>query len=141
MSKNQKIHRYLEKHNLSNIILIAHSKGGLIGKNYMEDENTSDNRVVKLIALATPFSGSYLAEKFLVSQIKELSPSQEVISRLSQKQKTHSQIISIFPVWDNHVFHKNKSYLEGAKNIEVDIPGHHRFLFSKEILKLIEREL
>lgn len=137
----QKIHTYLEKNDLENVIIIAHSKGGLIGKHYMQDDNTADNRVIRLIALATPFSGSYLAGRSPLVQMKELAPNQGVILKLDSQQKPNNQIVSIFPHWDNHVTHENKSYLKGAKNIKVNIPGHHRLLFDARVLKLIEQEL
>jgi len=135
------LHQYLEEHGLINVKIIAHSKGGLVGKYYMENENILDHRVTKLIAIATPFSGSYLAGVSPLKAMKELSPDSQLISDLNKKNKNNINTVSIFPSHDNHVKHKNKSFLKGAKNIELETKGHHKILFEKELVEVLESEL
>src|SRR4051812_16846514 len=49
--------RYLDELGLTHVTLIAHSKGGLIGKHMMLHDD-GEGRVERLIAISTPFAGS-----------------------------------------------------------------------------------
>ena len=137
----KKLHEYLEKHDLTNVTIIAHSKGGLIAKHYMANENTSDHRVVKLIAIASPFSGSHLVKFSPLRAMRELHPNSASIKEVAAGNRVNYMIVSIFPEFDNHILHKNGSYLEGAKNISLNVKGHHKILFDKRLPKIIEGEL
>lgn len=119
----------IDENNLKDVIIVAHSKGGLIGKYLL----INDNRIKKLIAIATPFSGSHFARFFLHKSFRQLSPQNQIIVDLSARPEVNKKIVSIIPVFDNHVWHKSGSYLKGAKNIKVNIHGHHKILFSKEV--------
>ena len=138
--ESSKLHAFIEKSKLSNVILIAHSKGGLVGKHYLIHHN-KNNKVVKLIAIATPFSGSYIAKIVGTRAIKELHPESESIKELKSATEVNRAITSIFPKSDNHIWHDNQSFLENGKNIVLKVSGHHRILDSKELIKVIRREL
>jgi alpha-beta hydrolase superfamily lysophospholipase len=49
---------------LRDVILVAHSKGGLVGKRLLIDD--TEGRIAALIAIATPFHGSSLARRSLL---------------------------------------------------------------------------
>src|SRR3989338_1872301 len=51
------VREVIEENNLKNIIIVAHSKGGLISK-YLLLHEDPERRVTGLIAIATPFHGS-----------------------------------------------------------------------------------
>lgn len=63
------VEEIIDENNLKDVIIVAHSKGGLIGEYLL----TCDKRVEKLIAIATPFYGSHLAKFFRLKPFKELS--------------------------------------------------------------------
>ncbi len=119
----------IDKNHLNDVTIVAHSKGGLIAKYLL----VHDKRVNKLIAIATPFSGSHFARAFILKSFKELSPASKIITDLNMNEEINKRIISLIPVFDNHVWHKSGSYLKGAQNIKVDIHGHHKILFSEEL--------
>lgn len=132
----------IEKMHLNKAVIVAHSKGGLIGKYYLTHEN-KDKKIKGLIAIAAPFSGSKIARHLAKKYSKELSPQSETIQSLNQHAEVNSRIISIMPEFDNHVWHEKGSYLEGAINIKTKTKGHHKIVFDKgvqdKITKLIEK--
>lgn len=132
------VRRIIDENSLEKAIIVGHSKGGLIGKYLLIREN-KDKKIKGLIAIGTPFSGSMLA-KIAPDSHKELTPESEIIKILNSHKEVNSKIISIMPAFDNHVWHKNGSYLEGAINITLPIKGHHKIVFDKvSINKIVEQ--
>src|SRR3989344_1997178 len=117
------IRNLIEKKDLKGVVLVAHSKGGLIGK-YLLAHHNQDGRVFGLVAIATPFSGSALAKLVPHGSFKELRIDSEIISDLQGHIGINKKIISIYPEYDTHVWTPRGSYLEGAENIEVPVHGH-----------------
>jgi pimeloyl-ACP methyl ester carboxylesterase len=135
-SHSSEVHKLIEKHNLKNVILVTHSKGGLIGK-YLLIHHNEDHRIKGLVAIAAPFSGSGLAKLILHDSYQELSEDSKIINDLSEHKEVNHQIISIYPKYDNYVWSNQGSFLEGAENIEVNVYGHNKILFSKETEKKV----
>ncbi len=125
---------------LENIIIIAHSKGGIIAKDILVSFN-KDKKVKKVITIATPFGGSGIIKYLPHKNLKELSPQSEIIKKLSKEKEVNKKIISIFGTFDNHVWPETSSYLEGAKNIQIKEYGHHKILSNKEVLEIILFEI
>nr|MBI5455731.1 hypothetical protein [Candidatus Levybacteria bacterium] len=130
---------FMTKKGLSNAIFICHSKGGLIGKYFLIHEN-SDNRIKKIIAISTPFSGSASAKLIPHRAYKELNNESKAIKDLLINDIENKKIVSIYPEFDNHIWSKNGSYLEGAKNIQIKVSGHHKILFTKETINTVIKE-
>ena len=127
----------IEKENMSGAILVAHSKGGLIGKYLLAHHNTG-NRVLGMVAIASPFSGSAMTELFPQETFKELRTDSDIIKDLEQHRSVNEKIISIIPEYDNHVWADQGSFLDGAfENVEVPIQGHHKVLFSGIVLQTV----
>ncbi|OYV39115.1 MAG: hypothetical protein B7Z81_03735 [Acidocella sp. 20-61-6] len=119
----------IEKENLSGVVLVAHSKGGLIGK-YLLAHDNADSRVSGMVAIATPFSGSAMANPIQHDLFRELQTDSEFIKDLEKHDAVNARIISIIPEYDNHVWAERGSYLDGAaENIRVSVKGHHKALF------------
>lgn len=132
------VREIIDKNNLEKTVIIGHSKGGLIGKYFLVHEN-KDHKVKGLIAIATPFSGSRLANQIPKKAYKELAPESKVIQELNSHEEVGSKIVSIMPEFDNHVWHEKGSNLYGAINIKVSTKGHHKILFDKNVInKIIE---
>ncbi len=130
------VREIIDKNNLEKAIIVGHSKGGLIGKYFLVHEN-KDEKVKGLIAIATPFSGSKLANQIPGKAHKELAPQSKVIGELNSYKEVNSKIISIMPEFDNHVWHEKGSFLSGAINIKVKTKGHHKIIFDKDVIKKI----
>lgn len=121
----------ITEHNLHDVILVAHSKGGIIGK-YLMSHGHHD--IAGMIAIATPFSGSKLSGLIPHASYRELTQSSGIIQELQHDTTANKRIVSIMPEYDNHVWAKTNSFLEGAKeNIVVPIRGHHAVLYDKRV--------
>ena len=134
------VRELIDEKDLHNVIVIAHSKGGLIAE-YLLTFHNEDNRVKKAITIATPFLGSH-AVRFLPGKVfKELSPESEMIKKLNADTAINHKIVSIYGEYDNHVWPTGNCRLEGAKNIQVNVFGHHKILFNKEVHKIVLDEV
>src|SRR3989338_2477328 len=120
----KKVREIIEENNLKNIILVAHSKGGLISK-YLLLHEDPDKRVKGVSAIASPFHGSSMGKLIPLPAIQELTPNSKIIKYLKEHSEVDRKIVSIIPSYDNLIWHPNGSYLERAMhNINVDVAGH-----------------
>lgn len=134
------IKELIDKEKLQNVVIIAHSKGGLIGK-YILSFCNKDKKIKRVIAIASPFGGSRITRFIPHRAIKELSPNSKIIKELSERTEVNHLITSIFGTFDNHVWPESSCYLEGAKNIQVEVYGHHKILFDRKIREIITSEV
>ncbi len=130
------VRKFIEEQNIKGAVIVAHSKGGLIGKYFLEHDNY-DHRVIGMIAVATPFSGSTMAKLIPHKAFEELKTDSKIIHDLLEHTEINKKIVSIFPEYDNYVRADRGSFLKGAKNIEVPIRGHHTILFDKEVVEMV----
>ena len=133
----KEVREVIEENNLKNIIIVAHSRGGLISKYLLLRENP-DKRVNGVIAIATPWHGSSMAKFFPHSAVRELSPESKIIHDIENHSEVNNKIVSIIPSFDNHVWHPKGSFLEGAmQNINAEVAGHHLVLNDKKVWNLV----
>ena len=66
------------------VVLVAHSKGGLIGKRLLLDAG-EDSPLIGLVAVATPFAGSVLARLTPGRTLSELRPTSQTIQGLADE--------------------------------------------------------
>lgn len=116
---------YLRRLDLRGVVLVAHSKGGLIGKHMLAVDDV-EGRVERLVALATPFGGSTLAGLFPNRALRAFLPTDPLILDLGRRADVNARIISVFPRYDTHI--PAGSHLEGAVNVELPLEGHFRIV-------------
>lgn len=126
--------RYLVDHDLRDVVIVAHSKGGLIGK-YLMLRHDPEGRVARMIALATPFSGSSRARYFLNRSLREFMPTQATLAMLTADDTVNKRITSIYGVLDAHI--PEGSELVGARNIRVPVIGHFRILTDQRVIGVV----
>lgn len=135
------VQELIEERKLRNVTILAHSKGGLIGKYVLAFYN-GNGAVKKLISIATPYKGSTLAKIFSARVFRELLPSSpETIQKLHVEKDVNKHIVSIYGVFDNHIWPQGGCYLEGAKNVQVNAHGHHHILFDKRVRDIVIKEI
>ncbi|AYF96902.1 esterase/lipase family protein [Protaetiibacter intestinalis] len=134
--------RRIRELDLTDLAIVAHSKGGLIGKHVLAHDDV-EHRVDRVVAIATPFGGSRMAYYAIPRAMREFRPDSPVISRLVTEQTVNARIVSIAPRWDPHI--PDGSTLEGARNVTLPVIGHFRILLRPELPRLVvaevEREL
>lgn len=128
---------YLREHDLHGVRVIGHSKGGLVGKQVMASD--PDERVERLIAIATPFGGSAHANYAPNRTLRDLRPAAAELAALGARTDLNPRISSVFARWDAHI--PGGSRLDGARNIELPLYGHFRLLSDPLLLATVEDEV
>ncbi|GAA2947503.1 hypothetical protein GCM10010525_09040 [Glutamicibacter bergerei] len=126
--------QYLAKADLQEVVLVAHSKGGLIGKHLMA-ASTQGYRVNRMIAISTPFSGSSYARYAPIRSLRALSPNDTGVLKLAANLSVNARIISIFSRFDPHI--PGGSELAGATNIKLETMGHFRLLNDQRLKQAV----
>ena len=115
------VEQYIRREGVRECVLVAHSKGGLIGKLLLAQHN--DAGVVRgLVTLNTPFGGSPLARLFPLPALRVFLPRSPELTQLGAHQQVDRDIVSIYGRFDPHI--PGGSHLEGAHNIQLDTRGH-----------------
>jgi hypothetical protein len=126
---------YIHRHHLSGVVLVAHSKGGLIGKQVMmlleadavAHTRQSDDRVVdSMVAICTPFSGSRYANYMLLPSLRAFRASDAGLVALRANEESNARITSVYGRFDPHI--PEGSELPGAHNIRIETGGHFRIM-------------
>lgn len=132
----EKVEAYIDSQNIDKYIIVAHSKGGLIAKYLMMRPS---NKIVKTIAINTPFSGSWYATLIPHSSLRVFIPSSPMLSQLRQDVLSNQRIVSIYGLFDPHI--PRGSHLEGATNITLNVRGHFRPTGNKLVHKAVIESL
>ncbi len=113
---------FLAEHDLTGVVLVAHSKGGLIGKQAMLRSEVAA-RVRGMVALCSPFAGSRLARPmFTRTPLGLFDPRGAVLLALAAERAVNARITSIGAAWDEMI--PDGSPLPGARTITVPMSGH-----------------
>jgi triacylglycerol lipase len=124
------VRHYVDSQGLKDAIIVAHSKGGLIGKYVLANHN-SDGVFRHMIAVATPFSGSMYAYFAPIRGIRIFTPKGDLITQLSANAQLNTRVTSIYSAFDPNI--PSTSHLEGAANVVVAAIGHFRILEDAEV--------
>lgn len=126
--------KYIVKNNLTNVIIMSHSKGGIVTKRLLQ--NTSIEERVKIaFSLATPYGGVHWAYKWM-KNVYEFVYTSEIINEM-EKTRPSKKLINLYPRFDQVVFPKNKLFLHNGTNIEVDVVGHAMIMESNKTINEI----
>lgn len=126
--------RLVLERDLRRVIIVGHSKGGLIGKQLMVTDAVAD-RIERMVAINTPFSGSSLARFAPGATLRAFAPSDPVLGSLARNSEANSRIVSIFSRYDPDI--PEGSRLDGAANIELPLSGHFRPLDRSALLNAV----
>ncbi len=133
------VHAQLVERGLTGVVLIAHSKGGIVGKHVMavnDRAGTPDQaRVDRLIAIASPFQGSAMARLAPNPSLRAFLPADPVIAALAAERAVNARITSIYPSFDPHI--PDGCMLEGARNVELPVIGHFRILLQPALIDAV----
>lgn len=122
------------------VLLISHSKGGLIGKLVM-DELPSGKNIKGMISIATPYQGAVIADWFPTTSIQEVGKKSVLLKQLRANLETNRKIYSLAGEWDDTIGLPESCYLEGANNEVLSVSGHHLVLYSKKSMGRVHQLL
>ncbi|WP_231562932.1 esterase/lipase family protein [Microbacterium mangrovi] len=130
----QVVAAHLAAHDLRDVVIVAHSKGGLIGK-YVMTECDPDERVTRMVAICTPFAGSEYARFMALASLRAFSPSDPVTLALQEQLHANERITTITGVFDPHI--PAIADLPGATNIVLPDGGHFRLLARPDVHEIV----
>jgi hypothetical protein len=129
-----RVHAYLVDRGLHGVAIVAHSKGGIVGKHVMALDDR-EGRVDRLIAIASPFNGSAMARIAPNPALRAFLPGDPVIAGLAAERAVNARITSIYPSFDPHI--PDGCVLEGARNVELPVVGHFRILLDPAVIDAV----
>lgn len=127
---------YLKQHDLDDVVIVAHSKGGLVGKQVMADA-AAGGRIRGMVAVASPFAGSVYGRLMLVPSLRAFSPSAPGILALAREVSPNPRIVSVYGDFDPHI--PGGSELDGARNVRLETGGHFRILAHPRVIAEVVR--
>ena len=133
------LEEFIAIHKLKQVYLIAHSKGGLVAK-YFLDTKPSGQTVQRSFSIATPYQGTIYGHSSVL-YLKELAPKSKFIQQSLSNTRNLHKIVNIRAAFDNHIIPNENSYLPNAINEEVQIAGHNRVIFAAETINIIQKYL
>lgn len=118
------LNQYIQDNSLNSVILLGHSKGGLIAKTYLD---AHPQTVTHVFTVSTPHQGTYLGYLYICN-LAELLPNSPVIQKIIQVHNHNSKITNIYSRVDNHILPNRHALLPNTENIQIDTIGHTRIL-------------
>jgi len=125
---------HLAARELDGVVVVAHSKGGLIGKYAMANLDP-DRRIRAMVAINTPFAGSPYARWIPLDAVRAFVPTDATLAALAAERAVNARITSVFSRFDPHL--PGGSELEGASNVVLATPGHFRALRDPSLVPVI----
>jgi triacylglycerol lipase len=125
------------------LIVVAHSMGGLATRAYMTSNVNGSSKIAKLITLATPHHGTQMANFGIGQCVGEMQMKSGWLAALERGEENtpHPPTVSIYTLNDDLVYPPENSRLAWAENIPVAAIGHVGLLFSKAIAERVIVEI
>ncbi|MGC0368349.1 esterase/lipase family protein [Microbacterium sp. SLBN-111] len=121
---------------LSDVVLVAHSKGGLIGKHLLAFDPAGE-RVRAMVAVATPFGGSRYSSLMPTPSLRAFRSGDATMRALAAAADVNTRIVSVYGAFDPHI--PEGSELAGARNVRLDGGGHFRVLADPRVIAEVIR--
>ncbi|GEL95019.1 esterase/lipase family protein [Cellulomonas composti] len=124
----------LVERDLRDVLLVAHSKGGLIGKLAMLTSDP-EGRIAAMVAVNSPYAGTPLARWFPTRAVRAFSPSDPTLRALAAEREVDARITALRSVWDPHI--PGAGALGGAADVVLRTPGHFRALEDPAVVQVV----
>jgi len=130
--------KYISEHKLNNLVVIGHSKGGLIGR-YLMQSDLVGSKIRRLFMVATPNQGSWAALGHY--RAWEMLPISKTLGLLRESEDMRHKITNFYPKVDTLVVPNNNMILPGVENVCIKEVGHANVLRSDELIGQITMRL
>lgn len=118
------------RHQVAEVIIVAHSMGGLIARNYLQYRGGS-GKVSQLVMLGTPHSGTTLAPFSVWPLGKHAMPGSPLLQRLAERSIPETtRVTSIATTSDNIILPADSAIIDGYHSITLNGVGHLGLLFA-----------
>lgn len=118
-------------------ILVGHSMGGIIARNYVQNRGGAAY-VTDLITLGSPHHGSKLAPFAISTMGKTLLPGSSFLKSFNKVPwPEQTRAVSIYTRYDNIVLPAESAKMKGAEVVELDGMGHTSLLFHPRSLQAV----
>jgi triacylglycerol lipase len=129
---HEAVQRLLQESGQQQIVIVAHSMGGLAARAYLRDHGCT--HIARVITLGTPHHGTTIANFGIGINCGEMNwlgraeegTSSEWLQKLASTESpaTRAVILSIYSHHDNIVSPQTSSHLPGAENLAISGIGH-----------------
>ncbi|NJD24228.1 MAG: alpha/beta fold hydrolase [Betaproteobacteria bacterium] len=109
------------------VILVAHSMGGLVCRSYLSVNGPQ--HVARLVTLASPHMGTQLARIGIGANAREMEPGSRWLADLAAE-PLHVPAVSLRTAHDNYVMPQDNQRLPGARDVELAGIGHLAVLYA-----------
>jgi pimeloyl-ACP methyl ester carboxylesterase len=122
------------------VIVVAHSMGGLVALAYLRRFGAA--RIRRLVTIGTPYGGSHHAGWFPGASLAQLRPGNAWLRALGPRApQAGPPVVSLWSWHDSMVTPQTSSILEGACNVALTGIGHNALLAEPAILERVTQEI
>jgi len=122
---------WIIREKMEKVILVGHSKGGLITSELIKGKYGVSKKIKKIINFSTPYQGSIIS-LLPLRGMKDLE-----LSKTERVYENEGKIVNIYPRIDNRIWPRESLRLKGAENIEIDTLGHASILEDERAMKVL----
>lgn len=135
----QKIDAIAAETGQSQLIIVAHSMGGLASRAYMAESPANVARVKQFITIGSPHHGTRMAAMGFGQCVFEMREGSAWIAALERAEEgmTHPPTLSIYTINDDLVVPAESAKLSWAGNVATEGVGHVALLFSKSVAQQV----
>jgi pimeloyl-ACP methyl ester carboxylesterase len=127
----ERVGKIMVARDLRDVVVVAHSKGGLIGKHLMAFD-PAGSRVRGMVAVATPFGGSRYSRLMPTPSLRAFRSGDATMRALAAAAEVNTRIVSVYGDFDPHI--PEGSELAGARNVRLATGGHFRVLADPRVI-------
>jgi triacylglycerol esterase/lipase EstA (alpha/beta hydrolase family) len=133
------VERICALHGVPQVVVVAHSMGGLVALAYVRRFGT--HRVRRLVTIGTPWQGSHHANWFPGMALRQLRPGNAWLRALDPRAPGDGPaVVSVWSWHDSMVTPQTSSILPGATNVALVGIAHNALLASPQVLARVIRE-